>query len=216
MFLLFLPLLMAYVVIGLLISFLVAFWMRKRLKRSWSAIGGGVLALSLFFGDEVYAYFHWREVCDERAGFFINKVVPVKGFADEGYITDNMALGYLRNGYEYVESGYFRDLSGSKKYRYKLQNGLAVKEEISTYTSQYLLTSYKQVEFPPYVWGSEKKVLGEGGEVLAEQRVVYYKGGAVVRFLRSLTGAEQNAAERCGDVGWNKIFEAIPPVAKGG
>lgn len=215
MLLLFLPLLMAYVALGLLISLFFVLWMPKRLKNKWPAIGGALLTLGLFFGDEIFAYFHWRKVCDGEAGVFIHKVVPVQGFAEEGSITDSMAHDYLQKGYEYVESGYFRDFSGSKIYRYELQNGLTVRKEISAYSSQYLVASYRQREFPPYVWGSEQKVLGPDGEVLAEHRLVYYKGGAVIRFLRSLTGAEQNAAERCGDADWNTIFESIPPITKG-
>lgn len=216
MFLLFLPLLLLYVVGGLFIVFWGARWAGRRFQSLFAYGGAFVLIFAAVFGDEIYGYAYWQHLCNTQGGQHIYKRVPVDGFREAGETHEGIAEDFLRKGYSYIESGYYRDYGNSRGqlYRYTFLNGQVTRIPINASQSRYMRSQEISVSYPHYVWAYEIYIKAQdSGELLSVNRSFGYKGATIIRALRAITGASaEGSASYCGELSGNQLIDTIPPT----
>lgn len=216
--LLFFPvLLLGYLLLGLVVSIGVARWSGRRFQSKLMPWVVFAVLFTLFFGDEIYGYWHWRNLCKTEGGFHVYKQVPVEGFRENG-LSEGFAGEYLRNGYRFVEGTDYRDYDekAGRLYRYALTGeGQVNRVMIKQPESRFVFSSDSAVPYPHYAWAHETYIKDSlTGELLGVGRHFGYRGATVVRYLRAITGADgPGSSESCGDNNPTLLLaKTIPPI----
>lgn len=197
MILLFFPLLVVYLLVGLLLCVVVGWLIVRKSGSRVLAVSGFAVVFLVLFGWEIYGYLYWRKSCWSDAGLHVYKVVPpVDGFVDEEDqdLDEQDADYFLSKGYAYVEG------KSSEGYlRYERHGAEIFKVSVGELVSQYAFVKRKY-NLGGYVWVIEYAVVDrDSGEVVGALRSIGYKGAAVTRFFRRVTGADyEGSASYCG------------------
>lgn len=197
MILFFFPLLVVYLLVGLLLCVAVGWLIARKSGSKVLAVSGFAVVFLVMFGWEIYGYLYWRKSCWSDAGLHVYKAVPpVEGFyygKDSG-LNEEVAEYYLSKGYRYVEG---QALEGYLRYEY---HGSEIsKVPVNELVSQYAFVK-RAYDLRGYIWVVEYAVVERSsGEVIGALRNIGYKGAVVVRFFRRITGADyEGSASYCG------------------
>lgn len=218
MLLIFPVLLLGYLLLGLVISIGVARWSGRRFRSRLAPWAVFALLFALFFGDEIYGYWHWQHLCKTEGGLHVYKQVPVEGYM-RGGLSESGAAEYLRPGYSYLEGNDYRDYGENKGrlYRYALDgNGQVNRTMIDKPQSRHIRSQEISVPYTPYVWANETVIRDRfTDEVLSANRSFGYKGATIVRIFRAMTGANyEGSASYCGEFNPKQLSETIPPIQR--
>jgi hypothetical protein len=222
MLLLFPVLLLGYLLLGLAVSIGVARWSGRRFRSRIAPWVVFPVLFALFFGDEIYGYWHWQHLCKTEGGLHVYKRVPVEGVWYKGGSGDFGANWLLERGYKYVEGTYSEDYDekAGRMYRYTLSDsGQVNREPIEQPQSTYVYDDIFPKPFPYYVWANESYIKdNRTGDLLGVVRGLSYQGATVVRYFRSVTGADgPGSTETCGENNPVQLFaKTIPPVESTG
>ncbi|TCV82365.1 hypothetical protein [Sulfurirhabdus autotrophica] len=219
MFLLFPFLLLGYLLLGLAVSRAGTRWAGRRFQSRLVPWVVFVVLFTVFFGDEIYGYWHWQYLCRSEGGLHVYKSVPVEGF----FINDNSvgvgtAREYLkpiygeRSGlYKFVEGrndGHLHRYSAGSKGEFDIQDEVIDKPSVL-----YAMSEQSIVSRPNYIWSVERSIYNmTNQERMGIARSFGYQGSTIIRFLRVITGAnKEGSANYCGDT--RGFIEAvIPPI----
>ena len=81
MILFFFPLLVVYLLVGLLLCVVVGWLIVRKSGSRVLAVSGFAVVFLVLFGWEIYGYLYWRKSCWSDAGLHVYKVFsPVEGF----------------------------------------------------------------------------------------------------------------------------------------
>jgi hypothetical protein len=176
---------------------------------------------ALFFGDEIYGYWNWQNLCKTEGGLHVYKRVPVEGFLING---ESAGPGTVR---EYLKPTYggrnslYKFVEGKNNNRlYSFSAGAGDEFDIQEKTidkpSSLYAMSEQEISYGLYhAWSVERSIYNLATqERLGIARRFGYQGATVVRFLRAVTGADrEGSASYCGDTrGFPEAV--IPPVNK--
>lgn len=197
MILFFFPLLVVYLLVGLLLCVAVGWLIARKSGSKVLAVSGFAVVFLVVFGWEIYGYLYWRKSCWSDAGLHVYKAVPpVAGFLDdEDHNFDERDADYfISKGYAYVEG---KTPEGYLRYE---RNGTEIsKISVGELVSQYAFVK-RIYDLRGHVWVVEYAVVERAsGEVVGALRDIGYKGSFVVRFFRRITGADyEGSASYCG------------------
>jgi hypothetical protein len=218
MLLIFPVLLLGYLLLGLIVSIGVARWSSSRFQSKFAPWAVFAVLFALFFGDEIYGYWHWQNLCKTEGGLHVYKRVPVEGFRYMGGSADVAADGFLKSGYGFLEgtySGDYDDKAG-RLYRYSpAGDGQLNRTMITQLKSRFTFSSDSAVPYPHYAWAYETYIKDSlSGEMLGVGRQFGYRGATVVRYFRAITGADrEGSSESCGDNNPSQLIaQTIPPI----
>lgn len=218
MLLLFPLLLLAYVVAGLGISLLGARSVARRFKSYWLFCGIFTLLFTLIFGDEIYGYIYWKNLCKAQGGLHVSKQVPVEGFFIEGDVSEGVVRDYLKPSY--FSKDVYQFIEGKDKgrlYKFTAGPGSAFdiqREAILIKASKFSLSSMRFVQYPHYVWSVEYSISDSStNEQLGIERSFGYKGSTIIRLLRKITGADfEGSASYCPNSRLDIVRTVIPHI----
>ena len=217
MLLIFPVLLLGYLLLGLGISIGVARWSGRRFQSKVAPWAVFALLFAIFFGEEIYGYWHWQHLCKTQGGLHVFKRVPVEGFRENG-LSEGFAGEYIRKGYRFVEGTDYRDYDekAGRLYRYTLRgDGQVNRVMITQLQSRFAFSSDSAVPYPHYAWAHETYIKNSlSGEMLAVGRQFGYRGATIIRYLRAITGADrEGSSESCGDNNPAQLIaQTIPPI----
>lgn len=221
MLLLFPFLALGYVGLALAASYWGARWAGQRFRSRTAAVVGFAVVLTSFLGDEVYGYWHWQRLCETKGGSRVYERVPVAGFFIDGPISEGVAREHLKKSRMHKQRPVYSFVEGvesGQAYRFTAvgddDDPFAIKKvTVDTIASQYGYVVNPRVEYPGRVWAMEATVYDmTSKEVIAVSRSLGYKGGAVMRLLRGITGANfEGSASYCGTGAAPLVQQAIPP-----
>jgi hypothetical protein len=220
MLLIFPVLLLGYLLLGLAVSVGVARWSGRRLQSRIAPWLVFTVLFTVFFGDEIYGYWHWQHLCKTQGGLHVYKRVPVEGFFKDGNIGTGTAREYLKptpggrgNLYRFVEGK-----KNNRLYRYRAGPGdefdIQV-EAIDKPSSVYAMSEKAAFYDLHHAWSNERSIYNMATqERIGIARSFGYQGATVVSFLRAVTGADrEGSASYCGDTrGFPEAV--IPPENK--
>ncbi|QRY77378.1 hypothetical protein JVX91_17370 [Pseudomonas sp. PDNC002] len=132
--LLFPILVVAYALIGMVVSAYSGFIVKTRGNSYFSALTASAVVFGIFFGSEIYTYLSWKSVCRSDAGMHFDKAIPVEGFFDTGDGAEFNAESFLKKGYRFVEVNKIR---GEGFYRFSYDGSGLSKVSISNLSSEY-------------------------------------------------------------------------------
>lgn len=217
MLLIFPVLLLGYLLLGLGVSIGVARWSGRRFQSRVAPWLVFSVLFTVFFGDEIYGYWHWQHLCKTEGGLHVYKRVPVEGFRVDG-LSEGFAGEHLQRGYRFVEGTDYRDYDdkAGRLYHYALAGDGHVSRTMTTQLqSRFTFSSDSAVPYPHYAWAHETYIKDSlSGEMLGVGRQFGYRGATVVRYLRAITGADrEGSSESCGDNNPAQLIaQTIPPI----
>jgi hypothetical protein len=218
MLLIFPVLLLGYLLLGLIVSIGVARWSSRRFQSKFAPWAVFTVLFALFFGDEIYGYWNWQNLCKTEGGVHVYKRVPVEGFFIQGSVSEGTAREHLkisrykpRPVYQFVEG-----IESGQLYRFtNIQDGefTIKKVPIAKPSSKYIFAPNNTIQHPHYVWSIEEFIYElPDRKLIAVARSFGYKGATVVRALRAMTGANfEGSANYCGSGTALLVIQAIPP-----
>jgi hypothetical protein len=218
MLLIFPVLLLGYLLLGLGVSIGIARWSGRRFQSRLAPWTVFAALFALFFGDEIYGYWHWQRLCKTEGGLHVYKRVLVEGFRYGGGSADVVADWLLKSGYGYVEGTYSEDYDdkAGRLYRYTLaSDGQVNRTMITQLQSRFTFSSDSTVPYPHYAWAHETYIKDSlSGEMLGVGRQFGYRGAIVVRYLRAITGADrEGSSESCCENNPSQLIaQTIPPI----
>lgn len=219
MFLLFPFLLLGYLLLGLGTSIGIARWAGKQFRSRFVAVLAFAALFAIFFGDEIYGYWHWRHLCNTQGGLHVYKQVPVEGFfINDGKVGAGTAREYLRPTYGGSESFYkfVEGKSNNQLHRYSAgQEGeLAIQDIVIDKPSSLYAMSERKISYGlRHAWSYEWAIYDmTTQERIGIARRFGYQGATVIMFFRAITGADkEGSANYCGDTtGFPEAV--IPPI----
>jgi hypothetical protein len=217
MLLIFPVLLLGYLLLGLAISIGIARWAGRQFQSRLAPWAVFAVLFALFFGDEIYGYWHWQNLCKTEGGLHVYKRVPVEGFRENG-LSEGFAGEYLQRGYRFVEGTDYRDHDEHRGqlYRYTLGvNKQVNRTAIKQPQSRFVRSSNYPVFYPHYSWANETYIKDSlTDELLGVGREFGYRGATVIRYLRAITGADgPGSSESCGHNNSSLLLaKTIPPI----
>lgn len=216
MFILLIPLAIAYVAVAIFLCVLSARWTRKRFNSTTLGAAVFLLIFMAFLGNELFVLGEWKYKCASTSGVTVYQRVPVKGFllkegtgkgAVREFLQNDSIFG--RGSYEFVEG----EKSGQLYHYTAGQTGsFDVNSEIvSEPESKYALSGVKIEGYPASPWKVSQSIYEiDSGKVIGESIRYGYKGGAALTFLRKITGADkEGSAAYCGATR-NFLHDVIP------
>lgn len=221
MLLLFPVLLLVYLLLGLTISIGIARWSGRQFQSKLMPWAVFAVLFTLFFGDEIYGYWHWQNLCKTQGGLHVYKRVPVEGFLINGESAGpGTAREYLKSTYggrnkfyQFVEG---KNNNQLHRYRAASGNEFDILEEVIDKPSSLYAMSGQVISYGlHHAWSVEREIYNIAThERLGIARTFGYQGATVVRLLRAATGADkEGSASYCGDT--SGFPEAvIPPSDK--
>lgn len=217
MLLIFPVLLLSYLLLGLAVSIGIARWAGRRFQSRIAPWVVFPVLFALFFGDEIYGYWHWQHLCKTEGGLHVYKRVPVEGFRENG-LSEGFAREYLQRGYRFVEGTDYRDYGEHRGQLYRYT--LGVNEQVNRTAvrqpqSRFVRSSAYPVVYPHYSWANETYIKDSlTDELLSVGREFGYRGATVIRYLRAITGADgPGSSESCGDNNSSLLLvKTIPPI----
>lgn len=218
MLLIFPVLLLGYLLLGLAISVGFARWSGRRLQSRIAPWLVFTVLFTVFFGDEIYGYWHWQHLCKTQGGLHVYKRVPVEGFLYEAGSADVVAKDFFERGYRYVEGRHSKDYDekAGRLYRYtRGDDGQVNRVMINQPQSHHVYSDKSSVLYPHYAWAYETYIKDSlTGELLGVGRQFGYRGATVVRYFRVITGADgPGSSESCGDNSPIQLLaKTIPPI----
>jgi len=221
MLLIFPVLLLGYLLLGLAVSIGIARWAGRQFQSRIAPWVVFPVLFALFFGDEIYGYWHWQNLCKTQGGLHVYKRVPVEGFfISDGSVGVGTAREYLKPTYG-GRNSFYKFVEGKNNdqlHRYRAGPGgefdiqdEAIDKPFSLYAMSEKVVSYGL----HHAWSDERSIYSmTTQERLGIARSFGYQGATVVRFLRAITGADrEGSASYCGDTrGFPEAV--IPPVNK--
>lgn len=218
MLLIFPVLLLGYLLFGLGISIGVARWSGRRFQSKLAPWAVFAVLFAIFFGDEIYGYWHWQHLCKTEGGLHVYKRIPVEGFFKDGNIGAGTAREYLKPTYGGRSSlyGFVEGKNKDRVYRYRAGPGdeFDIQVEVIDKPSSLYAMSEKMVFYGlHHAWSNERSIYNMATqERIGIARSFGYQGATVVRVLRAITGADrEGSASYCGDT--RGFPEAVIPPA---